>query len=45
VDSLDALDLIFKLEEEFNIEIPEGQLPFVTVQDVISYIQAKTKEE
>ena len=45
VDSLDALDLIFKLEEEFNIEIPEGQLPFVTVQDVITYVQAKTKEE
>ena len=45
VDSLDALDLIFKLEEEFNIEIPEGQLPFVTVQDVITYVQEKTKGE
>lgn len=43
VDSLDALDLIFKLEEEFNIEIPEGSLPFVTVQDVIKYVQEKTK--
>jgi acyl carrier protein len=43
VDSLDALDLIFKLEEEFDIEIPEGSLPFVTVQDVITYIQEKTK--
>jgi len=41
--SLDALDLIFKLEEEFDIEIPEGSLPFVTVQDVITYIQEKTK--
>jgi acyl carrier protein len=45
VDSLDALDLIFKLEEEFNIEIPEGELPFVTVQDVITYVQEKTKGE
>jgi acyl carrier protein len=45
VDSLDALDLIFKLEEEFNIEIPEGQLPFVTVQDVITYVREKTKGE
>jgi len=43
VDSLDALDLIFKLEEEFDIEIPQGQLPFVTVQDVINYVQEKTK--
>ena len=43
VDSLDALDLIFRLEEEFDIEIPQGELPFVTVQDVIKYIQEKTK--
>ena len=43
VDSLDALDLIFKLEEEFNIEIPEGSLPFVTVQDVIKFVQENTK--
>ena len=43
VDSLDALDLIFRLEEEFNIEIPEGTLPFATVQDVIVYVQEKTK--
>ena len=45
VDSLDALDLIFRLEEEFDIEIPQGELPFVTVQDVITYVQEKTKGE
>jgi len=43
IDSLDTLELIFELEEEFNIEIPQGQLPFVTVQDVINYVQEKTK--
>jgi acyl carrier protein len=43
VDSLDALDLVFKLEEEFKIDIPDGEFHFVTVQDVITYIQAKTK--
>jgi acyl carrier protein len=43
IDSLDTLDLIFELEDEFNIEIPQGQSPFVTVQDVISYVQEKTK--
>jgi acyl carrier protein len=43
IDSLDTLDLIFELEEEFNIEIPQGQPPFVTVQDVINYVQEKTK--
>jgi len=43
VDSLEALDMIFKLEEEFDIEIPQGELPFATVQDVINYVQEKTK--
>ena len=43
IDSLDTLDLIFELEEEFNIEIPQGQSPFVTVQDVINYVQEKIK--
>ena len=43
IDSLDTLELIFEIEEEFNIEIPQGQLPFVTVQDVINYVQEKTK--
>ncbi len=42
IDSLDTLDLIFQLEEEFDIEIPqEDQLPFVTVQDVITYVEQK----
>ncbi len=43
VDSLDTLDLIFRLEEEFHIEIPtEAELRFVTVQDVINFVQEKT---
>jgi len=42
IDSLDTLDLIFQLEEEFHIEIPEEhQLPFSTVQDVIAYVQQR----
>jgi len=45
LDSLDTLDLIFRLEEEFNIEMPESELHFVTVQDVITYVQKKTKGE
>ena len=45
LDSLDTLDLIFRIEEEFNIEMPEGELHFVTVQDVITYVQKKTKGE
>jgi acyl carrier protein len=42
IDSLDTLDLIFQLEEEFDIEIPqEDQLQFSTVQDVITYVQER----
>ena len=42
IDSLDTLDLIFQLEEEFDIEIPqEHQLQFSTVQDVITYVQER----
>ena len=42
IDSLDTLDLIFQLEEEFDIEIPqEDQLQFSTVQDVIAYVQQR----
>ena len=42
VDSLDALDLVFQLEEEFDIEIsPEDQLHFCTVGDVIGYVQQR----
>ena len=44
IDSLDTLNLIFELEEEFNIDIPQGQSSFITVQDVINYVQDKTKE-
>ncbi len=42
IDSLDTLDLIFQLEEEFDINIPqEHQLQFCTVQDVITYVQQR----
>jgi acyl carrier protein len=42
IDSLDTLDLVFELEEEFAIEIPpEHQLQFYTVQDVIGYVQQR----
>jgi acyl carrier protein len=43
LDSLDILDLIFEVEEKFAIEIPQDKSPFVTVQDVITYVQEKTK--
>ena len=43
-DSLDIVELIMALEEEFEIEIPdEDAEKFRTVQDAVSYIEEKTK--
>ena len=38
-DSLDVVDLVMSIEEEFDIEIPdEAAEKIKTVQDVVSYI-------
>jgi acyl carrier protein len=40
-DSLDLVELIMSMEEEFDIEIPDEQAEkLVTVQDALNYIQA-----
>ena len=42
-DSLDTVELIMALEEEFNIEIPdEDAEKMTTVGEAISYIETKT---
>ncbi len=39
-DSLDVVELIMDLEQEFNIEIPDEDLPKITtVKDIIAYIE------
>ena len=39
-DSLDIVELIMALEEEFNIEIPDADAEkVVTVSDVVEYIK------
>jgi acyl carrier protein len=44
-DSLDVVELVMGLEEEFDIEIPdEDAEKIATVQDAISYIDAKSGE-
>ncbi len=41
-DSLDTVELIMALEEEFNVEIPdEDAEKMTTVADAIRYIEAK----
>ncbi|MFA5657820.1 MAG: acyl carrier protein [Oscillospiraceae bacterium] len=39
-DSLDAVDLVMSLEEEFDIEIPDEQVEnFKTVGDIVKFIE------
>jgi acyl carrier protein len=43
-DSLDALEILFGLEEAFDIKIPEEDARnIVTVQDAVRYIEEKVK--
>lgn len=43
-DSLDTVELVMALEEEFGIEIPdEDAEKITTVQNAIDYIKAKSK--
>ncbi len=40
-DSLDVVDLIMSLEEEFGVEIPDDQVENMkTVGDIVKYIEA-----
>lgn len=40
-DSLDALELVMAIEEEFDIEIPDGDAEkFDTLKDVVEYIKS-----
>ena len=41
-DSLDIVELIMDLEQEFDVEIPDEELPNVqTVGDIVKYLEAK----
>lgn len=42
-DSLDTVELVMALEEEFEIDIPDEEAEkIVTFQDVLNYIKAHT---
>ena len=42
LDSLDIVELMMKMEDEFGIEIPEDEAEGLkTVKDVISYVENK----
>ena len=44
-DSLDVVDLVMALEDEYGVEIPSEDLEkILTVQDVINYLESKGVE-
>ena len=43
-DSLDVVDLVMSLEEEFNIEIPDEEVENIkTVGDIVKFIEEKLR--
>lgn len=41
IDSLDMVEIVMDLENEFNIEMEETE-DLQTIQDLVSYIEART---
>ncbi len=45
-DSLDTVELVMALEEEFKVEIPDEDAEKMrTVEEAVKYIEEKTKKE
>ena len=45
-DSLDVVELVMAMEEEFNIEIPDEEAEKLkTFQDVLNYVSTKNTSE
>jgi len=43
-DSLDAVEIVMSMEEEFGFEIPDGEAEkFVKVSDIIDYIRKQSE--
>ena len=46
VDSLDIYEIVMKMEDEFDVEIPAEELEDVaTFEDVLNYLKSKGVEE
>lgn len=44
-DSLDVVDLVMSIEENFDVEIPDEDVENIkTVGDIVKYIESKTEE-
>jgi acyl carrier protein len=45
LDSLDKIELLFQIEDEFKIKIPERDAQIATLQDVIDMIDRLSAEQ
>ena len=42
-DSLDVVDLLMSIEDEFNVEVPDEEIEYIkTVGALVSYIEANS---
>jgi len=42
LDSLDAVEMVFELEENYGIDIPDEQIPeFKITQDIVKYLSLR----
>ena len=45
IDSMSTMDLLRKVEDEFGVEVPDGQLPMIgSIEDLVNFV-ASAKEE
>lgn len=45
VDSLGVMELLFKIEDEFRIQVPADQVQLATVGDVVAYIDGLLEQQ
>ena len=45
LDSLDKIEFMFSLEDEFKIKIPDREVKITTIQDVIDIIDRLVEEQ
>ncbi len=45
LDSLDKIEFLFALEKEFKIKIPDREVTFRSVQDIINVIERLVHEQ
>jgi acyl carrier protein len=45
LDSLDKIEFLFALEQEFDIKIPDREVKIISIQDVVDVVERFTAEQ